>query len=69
MEESTLFKKYLTRPEGNCWVGRVILNGRNMKMVSRYGIAMIFHCEYDGETMNDEFETSNVNRALKWLYS
>lgn len=61
-------KTYITRPQGNCWIGQKISNGENMKMVSRYTEDMLFSCEYDGESLGDEFETRNVDEALAWLY-
>lgn len=40
-------REYMSRPEGNCWVGVSMANG-NTAMVSRYGITEEFICEYDG---------------------
>lgn len=62
-------KAYITRTEGNCWIGQKINNGSNMKMVSRYSDDMLFSCEYDGESLGDEFETRNADEALAWLYA
>ena len=44
-------REYMSRPEGNCWVGVSMANG-NTAMVSRYGITEEFICEYDGECLN-----------------
>lgn len=61
-------KQYITRSQGNCWIRHKMLNG-NMKMVTRYTDEMLFCCEYDGKSMGDEFDTKNVDEALKWLYT
>lgn len=45
-------REYMSRPEGNCWVGVSMANG-NTAMVSRYGITEEFICEYDGESRTE----------------
>lgn len=37
-------REYMSRPEGNCWVGVNMADG-NMAMVSRYGTTEEFICE------------------------
>lgn len=48
------------------WVGRQIIN--NMKMVSQYTPDGLFFCEYDGESLGDEMETTDIDKALDWLF-
>lgn len=38
---------YMTRSEGNCWVGVSMADG-NMAMISRFGEEQEFICDYDG---------------------
>lgn len=60
-------REYLTRPQGNCWVGRTI-GEQTTAMVSRYDEDEIFRCEYDGIPLDDDdFETTDVDEALSWL--
>lgn len=61
-------REYMSRPEGNCWVGVSMANG-NTAMVSRYGITEEFICEYDGEPCGDEMETDDLDKALRWLWN
>lgn len=50
------------------WVGRKI-SKNNMKMVSQYSEDNSFCCEYDGKSLGDEIETSDIDKALDWLFS
>lgn len=61
-------REYMSRPEGNCWVGVNMADG-NMAMVSRYGTTEEFICEYDGKSCGDEMETTDIEKALRWLWN
>ena len=41
---------YMTRSEGNCWVGVSMADG-NMAMISRFGEEQEFICDYDGVSL------------------
>lgn len=60
-------KNYLMSHTGS-WVGEKV-SANSMKMITRYNETMIFSCEYDGESREDEFVTSDINKALGWLYA
>ena len=60
-------REYMSRPEGNCLVS-VNMADDNMAMVSRYGTAEEFICEYDGKSCGDEMETTDIDKALDWLF-
>ena len=59
---------YMTRPEGNCWVGVSMADG-NMAMISRFGKEQEFICDYDGISLGDEMETEDIDKALRWLWN
>lgn len=61
-------KIYMTRPEGNCWVGVQMADG-NMAMISRFGEAEEYICDYDGVPQGDEMETDDIDKALRWLWN
>lgn len=59
-------KQYLISTP-KAWVGRKI-SENNTKLVTRYSQAMEFSCEYNGESLGDEFVTNDIDKALDWLY-
>ena len=59
---------YMTRSEGNCWVGVNMADG-NMAMISRFGKEQEFICDYDGASLGDEMETEDIDKALRWLWN
>lgn len=59
---------YMTRSEGNCWVGVSMADG-NMAMISRFGEEQEFICDYDGASLGDEIETDDIDKALRWLWN
>lgn len=57
---------YMTRSEGNCWVGVSMADG-NMAMISRFGEEQEFICDYDGVSLGDEMETEDIDKTCNQI--